>query len=398
MHKALHDTLSRNAEDLTFALTEMSKSFFAPEDTKVLRDFSSTEVTELLGVSDSYLRKARHEGRIPDVEPGPGNRRRYDAKQIWELRQLLAKGAKNPHHMLPGRKPGDKLQVWSTVNFKGGSAKTTTTITLAQRLALRGYRVLAIDADPQASLTTFFGYQPELDFFEGGTLYEAIRYRIPETGEGPRRLSEIVRKSYFHNLDIVPGGIMLSEFEHETPTALSRVEQPVFFQRIASALEDIEADYDIVLIDCPPQLGYVTLSAVCASTSLLMTVIPDRIDIASAAQFLRMAAGLVEVLSDSGGITDYDNFLFLLTRFDTAISAQQDLAEYLRTLFKDQVLETPFLKSSAISDAGLGQRTVFEAEVSHSNRRTYDRALQSAIGVCNDIERRIQVAWGRTVK
>lgn len=398
MHKALHDTLSRNAEDLTFALTEMSKSFFAPEDTKVLRDFSSTEVTELLGVSDSYLRKARHEGRIPDVEPGPGNRRRYDAKQIWELRQLLAKGAKNPHHMLPGRKPGDKLQVWSTVNFKGGSAKTTTTITLAQRLALRGYRVLAIDADPQASLTTFFGYQPELDFFEGGTLYDAIRYRIPETGEGPRRLSEIVRKSYFHNLDIVPGGIMLSEFEHETPTALSRVEQPVFFQRIASALEDIEADYDIVLIDCPPQLGYVTLSAVCASTSLLMTVIPDRIDIASAAQFLRMAAGLVEVLSDSGGITDYDNFLFLLTRFDTAISAQQDLAEYLRTLFKDQVLETPFLKSSAISDAGLGQRTVFEAEVSHSNRRTYDRALQSAIGACNDIERRIQVAWGRTVK
>lgn len=396
MNKALHDTLTRNADDLTFALTEMSKSFFAPEDTKTLRDFSSTEVTELLGVSESYLRKARHEGRIPEMPPGPGNRRRYTARQIWELRQLLAKGSKNPHHMLPGRKAGDKLQVWSTVNFKGGSAKTTTTITLAQRLALRGYRVLCVDADPQASLTTFFGYQPEIDFFEGGTLYDAIRYRNAETGEGPKRLSEIVRKSYFHNLDIVPGGIMLSEFEHETPTALSRVEQPVFFQRIASALDDVEADYDIVLIDCPPQLGYVTLSAICASTSLLMTVIPDRIDIASAAQFLRMAAGLVEVLSDSGGITDYDNFLFLLTRFDTAISAQQDLAEYMRALFKDQVLETPFLKSSAISDAGLGQRTVFEAEVTHGTRRTYDRAIQSAIGVCDDVERRIQAAWGRT--
>jgi chromosome partitioning protein len=297
--------------------------------------------------------------------------------------------------MLPGRKPGDKLQVWSTVNFKGGSAKTTTTITLAQRLALRGYRVLCIDADPQASLTTFFGYQPEIDFFEGGTLYDAIRYRNAETGEGPKRLSEVVRKSYFHNLDIVPGGILLSEFEHETPTALSRVEQPVFFQRIAHALDDVESDYDLVLIDCPPQLGYVTLSAVCASTSLLMTVIPDRIDIASAAQFLRMAAGLVEVLSDSGGITDYDNFLFLLTRFDTAISAQQDLAEYMRALFKDQVLETPFLKSSAISDAGLGQRTVFEAEITAGTRRTYERAIASATGVCNDVERRIQAAWGR---
>lgn len=393
MKKSLFQTLSQNADDLTFALTEMSRSFLAPEDAKTLRDFSSTEVTELLGVSESYLRKARHEGRIPDTEPAAGGRRRYTAEQILDLRQMLSKGSKNPHHMLPGRKDGDKLQVWSTVNFKGGSAKTTTTITLAHRLALRGYRVLCVDADPQASLTTFFGYQPEIDFFEGGTLYEAIRYKSGD--EGPRPLRELIRKSYFPNLDLVPGGIMLSEFEHETPAALSRVEQPVFFQRIASVIDDVEADYDLVLIDCPPQLGYVTLSAICASTSLLMTVIPDRIDIASAAQFLKMASGLVEVLSESGGITDYDNFLFLLTRFDTSISAQQDLAEYLRALFKDQVLETPFLKSSAISDAGLAQRSVFEAEVTSANRRTYERAIQSAAGVCNDLERRIQAAWGR---
>ena len=77
--------------------------------------------------------------------------------------------------------PGEKLQVVAVMNFKGGSAKTTTSAHLAQYLALRGYRVLAIDLDPQASLSALFGHQPELDVGEGETLYGAIRYEEPAT-------------------------------------------------------------------------------------------------------------------------------------------------------------------------------------------------------------------------
>ena len=189
---------------------------------------------------------------------------------------------------------------------------------------------------------------------------------------------------------------MLSEFETETPTALSRGEQPVFFNRIRDSLRQVEDDYDVILIDCPPQLGYITLSAVSASTSLLMTIIPERVDLASASQFLTMASGVLEVLHSNGGIGSYDNFVYLLTRFDTAISAQQDLAEWIRQLLGDSVIRTPFVKSSAVSEAGLSQRTVMEVDlVGSKNRKTYDRAIESVIGFSNDIEELIQEAWSR---
>ncbi|MBU0860703.1 MAG: plasmid partitioning protein RepA [Alphaproteobacteria bacterium] len=394
MHSVLHDKLREDAERLSEALEHMSKLFLAPKEEKTLRSFATPEVAELLRVSDGYLRKAHFDGRIPEVEQGANNKRLYTAENIIEIRHILAQNAKDPLQFLPGRRPGDKLQIWSTVNFKGGSSKTTTTISLGMRLAMRGYRVLLLDSDPQASLTTFFGYQPEIDFRKGGTLYDAIRYNDGDSVRVP--IVDVLKKTYFPNLDIVPGGIMLSEFETETPMALSRGEQPVFFNRIRDSLRQVEDDYDIVLIDCPPQLGYLTMSAVCASTSLLMTIIPERVDLASASQFLTMASGVLEVLHTNGGIGAYDNFAYLLTRFDTAISTQQDLSEWMRELLGDSVIKTPFVKSSAVSEAGLSQKTIFEVDLSAvKNRKTYERALESVIGFSNDIEIMIQNSWGR---
>ncbi len=396
MITVLHDKLRADAGRLSQALENMSKLFLAPKDEKTLRSFSTAEVSELLRVSDGYLRKSHFDGKIPEVKQGPGNKRSYTAEEILDIRKILAQNAKDPFHFLPGRKEGDKMQVWSTVNFKGGSSKTTSSVHLSFRLAARGYRVLIIDCDPQASLTTFFGYQPEIDFLKGGTLYDALRYTDGETIRVP--ITDVLRKTYVPNLDLVPGGIMLSEFETETPTALSRGEQPVFFNRIRDSLRQVEDDYDLVIIDCPPQLGYLTMAAVCASTSLLMTVIPERVDLASASQFLTMASGVLEVLESNGGVGAYDNFSYLLTRFDTAISTQLDLSDWLRELLGDSVIDTPFVKSSAISEAGLSQKTIFEVDLAEvKNRKTYNRALESVIGFSNDIEVQIQAAWGRGI-
>jgi len=74
-------------------------------------------------------------------------------QDIQDLRVLLEKTARKPRDYLPGHREGDHLQVTGVMNFKGGSGKTTTSAHLAQRLAFTGYRVLAIDLDPQASLT-----------------------------------------------------------------------------------------------------------------------------------------------------------------------------------------------------------------------------------------------------
>ena len=74
----------------------------------------------------------------------------------------MAARSRNPNKFLPRRREGEQLQCISVVNFKGGSAKTTTAANLTQFLALSGYRTLAIDLDPQASLTTLFGVAPEV--------------------------------------------------------------------------------------------------------------------------------------------------------------------------------------------------------------------------------------------
>lgn len=393
----IYDVLKADADALSGALERLSKLYLAPQDAKTLRSFTSQEVAELLRCSDGYLRKLHHENKLPDVAQNAAGKRAYTAQDLLEIRHILDQNPKTPHHFLPGRGGNDKLQVWSVVNFKGGSGKSTTSITLAQRLALRGYRVLAVDLDPQGSLTTFFGYQPEIDFREGGTIYDAIRYSTADSDSVPLR--DIIRKTYFPNLDLAPGGILLSEFETETPIALSQNVSPVFFRRLQHAIHQVEQDYDLVIIDCPPQLGYLTMSALCASTSILMTIIPERVDCASASQFLQMAASVMEVLHTNGAPAEFENFAYLLTRFDTSIAAQQDLAAWLRELLGPRVIKTPFVKSSAVSDAGLSQRTVFEVELSSlKNRKTYERALESVVSFSNDIEAMIQAAWGREAR
>ncbi|MFV0411026.1 MAG: AAA family ATPase, partial [Paracoccus sp. (in: a-proteobacteria)] len=157
------------ADSLAESLDRQMKVAFEPEERKSLRRFSSAEVAELLRVSTSNLRNRHKDGSFPEVHTDNRGHRFYSAEDIDQMRGILGRTGKNAASYHSGRREGDRLQVISVVNFKGGSSKTTATIHLAQRYALRGYRVLVLDLDPQASLTTFFGFRPELEFAEGGT-------------------------------------------------------------------------------------------------------------------------------------------------------------------------------------------------------------------------------------
>ena len=384
-------TISANAARLSDALDSHMRNSFQPESRKTLRKFHPAEVSELTGISMSNLRTRHQEGDFPEVQTDARGRRLYTAAEIDVIRNVMARTGRNGENYLPGRRPGDGLQVISVVNFKGGSSKTTSAIHLAQRYALRGYRVLAIDMDPQASLTTMFGYRPEIEFAETGTIYDALRY------EDPVPLSQIVRKTYFHKLDLVPAGLILSEYETETAYALQHRVDPPFTQRLAIALEEVEKDYDLVLIDCPPQLGFTTMTALLASTGLLITVVPSMLDVASMAQFLEMAGETVRVLEESTGPTDWKFLKFLIARYEPTDVPQSQMAGFLRSILLDQVLNTPMLKSTAISDAGMTQQTIYELDPNQVIRKTLDRILESVNGVADEFEKVIQEAWGRRI-
>jgi len=390
--KSIAASISSNAARLSDALNHHMRNSFQPESRKTLRKFHPAEVSELTGISMSNLRTRHQEGDFPDVETDSRGRRLYSAEEIDEIRHVMARTGRNGEAYLPGRRAGDSLQIISIVNFKGGSSKTTTAIHLAQRYALRGYRVLAVDMDPQASLTTMFGYRPEIEFAESGTVYDALKY------EDPVPLSQVVRKTYFHNLDLAPAGLLLSEYETETAYALQHKVDPPFTQRLAIALDEIEANYDLVIIDCPPQLGFTTMTALLASTGLLITVVPSMLDVASMAQFLEMAGETVRALEEATGPIDWSFLKYLVTRFEPTDVPQSQMAGFLRSILLDQVLNAPMLKSTAISDAGMTQQTIYELEPSQVVKKTLDRILESVNGVADEFERTIQQAWGRKVE
>jgi chromosome partitioning protein len=386
--------ISRHAKALSGQMQALSATLFPPASRKTLRSFSSGEVARFLGVSDGYLRQLSLDGLGPSPALSSGGRRSYKPSQIQELRVYLA-GArpKESLNFLPRRRPGDKLQILAVANFKGGSAKTTTALYLTQFLALEGYRVLAIDLDPQASLSAMFGFQPEFDIGEGETLYGAIRY-----DELRRPMRDVVRPSYFTGVSLVPGNLELMEFEHHTPRAmLDRQSRggDLFFRRVAGAIAEVDDDFDFVVIDCPPQLGYLTMGALNAATAMLVTIHPQMVDVASMNQFLLMTSDVMGVIEEAGGRLDYDFLRYIVTRHDPNDVPETQIVALLRNLFGDDVLRATIWKSTAVANAGLTKQSLYELEKGAVGRAAYDRAVESVNGANREILDLLKKVWRR---
>ena len=388
---SFHETILRQGELISDKLNMLRLEHYPPNATKSLRSFSLAEVAYFLGVTQSNIKKLHLEGKGPVPTTSPSGRRTYTAQQMLELRQYLDRhGRSDVKNYVPHRRPGEPMQVVSVVNFKGGSGKTTTAAHLAQHLALTGHRVLAIDLDPQASLSALHGIQPELD--NAPSLYEALRY-----DDARRPITEVIRPTNFPGLDIVPANLELQEYEYDTPLAASRksAEGRLFFTRISDALREVDDRYDIVVIDCPPQLGYLTLTALTASTSVLVTIHPQMLDVMSMSQFLLMLGGILKSIAAAGAEIRLKWFRYLVTRYEPTDSPQTQMVGFMQALFPEQMLKHPMLKSTAISDAGITNQSLYEVERSQFVRATYDRAMEALNGVNEEITSLIHLAWGR---
>ncbi|MCX2789950.1 MULTISPECIES: ParA family protein [Vibrio] len=149
--------------------------------------------------------------------------------------------------------------VWSVANQKGGVGKTTSTVTLAGLLSQKGHRVLMVDTDPHASLTTYLGYDPDavtsslFDLFQLKTFTrETVKPLIVETG--------------LDGMDIIPAHMSLATLDRVMG---NRSGMGLILKR---ALQAVAQDYDYVLIDCPPILGVMMVNALAASDRILIPV------------------------------------------------------------------------------------------------------------------------------
>ncbi|WP_234053756.1 MULTISPECIES: plasmid partitioning protein RepA [unclassified Xanthobacter] len=388
----MYEVFGADGRILSEKLNEHRLKMFPPLALKQMRGFSTAEAARLIGVHDGYLRKLMGQEGAPQPETLPGGRKLYSLQVIQGIREYLSLGGNRQY--VRHRAGPEHLQVLAVVNFKGGSGKTTTSAHLAQYLAMQGYRVLGVDLDPQASFSAMLGYQPEYDVQAGDSLYGAVQY-VDEQ----RAMSEVIRRTYFPGLDMVPGSQELMEFEHETPKVLASGPAfgDYFFVRVANALSSVADDYDVVVMDCPPSLGYLTLSALCAATGIIVPVHPQMLDVLSMSQFLQTVSALMSVVGAGGAKVQYDFMRYLITRLEPQDGPQLQMMGFMRGLpdLADRVLKNPVLKSTAIADAQLTNQTLYEVERSQFNKATYDRALNSLNDANGEIEELIRKAWGR---
>jgi chromosome partitioning protein len=211
-------------------------------------------------------------------------------------------------------------------------------------------------------------------------------------------MRDVVRPTYFDGIGLVPGNLELMEFEHHTPRAMiERRERghDLFFRRVAAAIDQVADDYDVVVIDCPPQLGYLTMGALNAATAMLVTIHPQMVDVASMSQFLLMTSDLMSVIEEAGGSLDHDFIRYVITRHDPNDVPEAQIVALLRNLFGPDVLQATVWKSTAIANAGLTKQSLYELDRGSVGRGAYDRALESVDAVNTEITQLVKKVWGR---
>lgn len=388
-HLSSLDFMQNFSSKLETALQNLSMAQYPPNAYREMRKFSSSEVAALLDVTEAYIRQIVLKDKGPNPETSVNGRRMYSLDQILELRMTLAeKGRKK--WMNPRRIDGEDCQIIAVTNFKGGSSKTSTTIHLGHYLALKGYRVLAVDLDPQASLTALHGALPDFDPREDDTLYAAIRFT------DPKPTSELIHKTHITGFDVICAGLDLTEFETAVALEMRQAGGTSFLLRIAQALEQVADDYDVILMDSAPSLNFLTLSSLTAATGVIIPVPAHMLDVDSTGKFLELASSYMQILSEMGASAQWDFAKFLVTKFEANDHPQANMTALMRQVFGDDLLLNMVSKSTAVADALTWKQSLYEVQRARfSAPKTYDRAIESINAANAEIEKLLWAAWGR---
>jgi chromosome partitioning protein len=220
-------------------------------------------------------------------------------------------------------------KIISISNQKGGVGKTTTAINLASCLCELGKKVLILDIDPQGNSGSGLGL--EIQKAEK-TTYEIL------LGECSTR--ESIQKTGIDGLYIVPSNINLSGSEVD----LLDVERREY--RLHEALKEVRQDYDFIFIDCPPSLGILTINALCASDSVMITLQTEYFALEGLSQLMKIISMVQSGLNSSLELEGV-----VLTMFDKRTNLSNQVAEDVRNYFQEKVYKTVIPRNIKLSEA-----------------------------------------------
>lgn len=290
-------------------------------------------------------------------------------------------------------RPADAAAVTITVsNFKGGVAKTTTAVTLAQGLAMRGHRVLLLDLDPQGSATTLFGVLPDAEVDPESTAMLLF------TGE-QENLSYAIRPTYWPGIDLVCAAPLLFGAEFALPARQTADAGFEFWKVLDRGLDQAREDYDVIIIDTPPALSYVTINALMAADGVLMPLPPSALDFASSAQFWDLFSDLCNQLVRARGQDKTFEFIdVLLSRVETSDAASSVVRGWIQEGYGDKVLPIEIPKTAVAATASAEFGTVYDIARGSVNAKTFARARDAYDRMCELIEQQIQTVWAQQIQ
>jgi chromosome partitioning protein len=396
---------------------------------KTLRRFSTWEITKyLIPVAPAHFRRVLRQN--PDLPQGltetEGGAKWFTLDEVLRLRGFFASEGAKSRDYLPYRPPGLPAKVLAVANFKGGVGKTSTAAHIAMSAALDGYKVLVVDLDSQGSMTSIFGGRvtdewqtvfPLLARHYGEHLRLENQSRLGR-GETPlpledtvaqameMRARDLAQKTHWPNIDLIGAQLDLYWAEFQVPVWRMAARSWKLWDALSERLEvdGVLQDYDLVILDTPPALGYLTINALAAADILLVPTGASFLEFESTGRFFDMLHATFASIEEGENIAaralgrpglsfEWDAVRAIVTRYD---GGQQAEFAALMQAYLGTVL-SPYRQdfTALVGQAGEQVAGIYEADYRDFNRETYARGRAAFDETWAAVKRLLIGAWRR---